>query len=152
MRSKRVQPCHPPVRMRCVSVRGPRYINGTVQYLPVPTVPRRSGRRDVLQSRNGVRQGPEHTCTYPIPTYLLQATGTLCFLVGRLLVKLNGAVAQLVPVSLSQCGEYGRSFVPPCFGRRLSGHPIANLSRKRTLITPSATNGRLVGGTVADVL
>lgn len=93
-----------------------------------------------------------HVPTYPIPTYLLQATGTLCFLVGRLLVKLNGAVAQLVPVSLSQCGEYGRSFVPPCFGRRLSGHPIANLSRKRTLITPSATNGRLVGGTVADVL
>lgn len=87
-----------------------------------------------------------------LPNTYLQATGTLCFLVGRLLVKLNGAVAQLVPVSLSQCGEYGRSFVPPCFGRRLSGHPIANLSRKRTLITPSATNGRLVGGTVADVL
>lgn len=149
MRSKRVQPCHPPVRMRCVSLAT---IHQWYSAVPTPTVSRRSGRRDVLQSRNGVRQGPEHTCTYPIPTYLLQATGTLCFLVGRLLVKLNGAVAQLVPVSLSQCGEYGRSFVPPCFGRRLSGHPIANLSRKRTLITPSATNGRLVGGTVADVL
>lgn len=41
-----------------------------------------------------------------LPNTYLQATGTLCFLVGRLLVKLNGAVAQLVPVSLSQCGEY----------------------------------------------